>query len=415
MKAVIISIGDELVLGQVADTNAAFVSSRLVEMGIMPQYHQTLPDELQAVVKAVKHAATKADLVIITGGLGPTQDDLTRQAIAAAMGVSMVFHQPSFNALKRFFKKRGRVMSENNRIQATFPKGSAVLENPLGTAPGFMVQIDQAKVIVLPGVPREMKVMFARHFPRLLKRQTRNRILTMQINSFGLGESVVAEKLGALMRRDRNPLVGTTASGGVISIRIRGEFTDAKKGAREMRETAAQIQKRLGEYVFGEGDITLAETVGRMLVKKNKTLATAESCTAGLLAAMITEIPGASKYFLGGWVVYANRLKSACLDVPQKLIERDGAVSETVAKKMASGALLASGADYALAITGIAGPTGGTSQKPVGTVWIALAEKNKRGLEVSAEIFFFGGERSFLRELAAKRALNILRLRLMRS
>jgi len=412
MRAIILSIGDELILGQIVDTNAAWLSARLVEQGVMPLSHRAVPDDLDAISTAVKEAAGQAELVIISGGLGPTQDDLTRQAIAKTAGVALVLHKPSLDALISFFKGRAWTMSESNRIQAMIPAGAEVLANPAGTAPGFRIAIGRAIVVVVPGVPREMEVMFLKHIVPMLAEKSGNKILTMKLNCFGLGESVVGEKLGELMRRDRNPLVGTTVSGGICAIRIRGEFDDAAAGVRQMHATADEIKKRLGGSIFGEGDIGLAETVGGMLKAACKTLATAESCTAGLLAAMLTETPGSSAYFCGGWVVYSNKMKTDQLGVPADLICREGAVSKPVACKMAEGALERSGADYALAITGVAGPDGGSPEKPVGTVWIALAEKKEGGVEIYAEKFFFPGARALVRERAAKLALNILRLRM---
>ncbi|MDO9541625.1 MAG: competence/damage-inducible protein A [Kiritimatiellia bacterium] len=418
MRAIILSIGDELVLGQVVDTNAAWLSEKLVEQGIMPEYHQAVPDNLKAISAALKLAAGKADLVIVSGGLGPTPDDLTRQAIAAAAGVKLVLHKPSLGKLKVFFKERGRIMSENNRLQAMFPEGAAILENPIGTAPGFSIILEKATITVMPGVPKEMKLMFTRHIGPIITAKSRSKMMAFKLNAFGPGESVVAEKLGKIMRRERNPLVGTTVSGGIISIRIRGKFNDEKKGAREpalpeMRKTTDKIKRLLGDVVFSEGDVSLAEVVGRMLLASRKTVVTAESCTAGLLAAMLTELPGASAYFLGGWVVYSNKMKTENLAVPEDLIAREGAVSELVARKMAAGALARSGADYALALTGIAGPEGGSPQKPVGTVWIALARRKKQGTDVYVERKIFMGDRALIRERAAKTALNILRLSLM--
>lgn len=413
MKTIIISIGDELILGQVADTNAAWLSARLVERGLVPEYHQTVPDDLAAIAAAVQQAAARADLVLITGGLGPTLDDLTRQAVARAAGVGLVFHQPSWKKIGLFFKRLGRKMPANNRLQAMMPAGAVVLDNPVGTAPGFSLALRQATIIVLPGVPREMQAMFASHLAPLLAKKSRRKVLIRQLNVFGPGESVVGEKLGELMRRGRNPLVGTTASGGIISVRMRGEFSAAGQGRSAMRQTAAQIKRLLGDVIFSAGDVSLPETVGRLLVQKRKTLATAESCTAGLLAAMITAVPGASRYFLGGWVVYANQMKTRQLAVPAAIIRRAGAVSAPAAEKMAEGALLKSGADYALALTGIAGPRGGAPRKKVGTVWIALAGRTKGDRGVAAEKFHFVGDRASVRDRAAKTALNILRLRLL--
>jgi len=425
MRTIIISIGDELVLGQVVDTNAAWLSERLVELGIVPEYHQAVPDNLAAIAETIKLAAQKADFIIVTGGLGPTPDDLTRQAMAAVAGVKLVLHGPSLKKLETFFKERGRVMSENNRVQAMFPKGADVLDNPIGTAPGFRIVFEKATIVVMPGVPKEMKLMFERHIvPMLttrnawLKIKSRSKVMTFKLNVFGVGESLVAEKLGKLMRRDRNPLVGTTVSAGIVAVRIRGEFIGGKTGARDpalpaMRKTADKIKCLLGDAVFSENDVSLAEVVGKMLRSARKTVVTAESCTAGLLAAMLTETPGSSAYFLGGWVVYSNKMKTENLAVPADLIIKEGAVSEPVARKMAEGALERSSADYALALTGIAGPAGGSKEKPVGTVWIALAEKKGGGIKTYAERFLFPGDRVSVRERAAKSAMNILRLRLM--
>lgn len=418
MRAIIISIGDELILGQVVDTNAGWIGARLVERGIVPEYHQVVPDNLEAIVPAIKLAAGKADLVIVSGGLGPTPDDLTRQAMAAATGVKLVLHNPSLKKLEKFFKERGWAMSENNRLQAMFPKGATVLENPIGTAPGFSIAMGKegkSKIVVMPGVPKEMKLMFARHIVPILTAKNRSRVITWTINVFGLGESVVAKKLSSLMDRGRNPLVGTTVTGGGVAIRIRGEFRDLAKGQIAMRRTGNEVKQRLGESVFSEGDVTLAEAVGKMLITAHKTVVTAESCTAGLLAALLTELPGASKYFLGGWVVYSNKMKTENLAVPADLIVKQGAVSEPVARKMAEGALKRSKADYALALTGIAGPDGGSPEKKVGTVWIAMAQKKGGGIETYAEKYLFPGDRASVRERAAKSALNILRLRLVRT
>lgn len=413
MNAIILSVGDELTLGQTVDTNSAWLSARLTANGVLPLRHETVADDQDAIVEAVRRAALQCDWLIISGGLGPTQDDLTRQSLAQATGVELVMHVPSLDRLRRFFEERGRVMSDSNQIQALCPADAEMLENPKGTAPGIRLRLGRAWVFAFPGVPSEMKVMFDLHvLPRI--QSVRGRvILTKKLNTFGLGESGVGERLGALMRRDRNPQVGTTVADGIVAVRLRSDFADAAQARAALEQTEAEVRAALGEAVFGQDDETLADAVAGLLAERSLTIATAESCTAGLLGKMLTDRSGSSAWFLGGWLVYANRLKSECLGVPPNLIEREGAVSEAVALCMASAALSQSGADRALAITGIAGPDGGTAIKPVGTVWIALARKAEHGPEVKAERFFLIGDRAMIRDRAAKSALNMARLALM--
>ncbi len=413
MQSIIISIGDELTLGQTLDTNAAWLSARLVEQGVITLRHLTVPDDRAAIAQAVRLAAAEVELVILTGGLGPTADDLTRQALADVLGTSLVINAAALEAIQSFFKARQRPMTPSNRTQALCPLGAVCLDNPCGTAPGLKLRQDRAIVIAMPGVPFEMKVMFDRHVAPLLTGQTGRVILTGILHTFGLGESQVGEQLGELMERARNPMVGTTVAGGVVSVRERSEFPTSAEARMALEATSAEIRRRLGNMVYGEGETSLAEVVGRLLRERKQTLATAESCTAGLLGKLLTDSPGASAYYLGGWITYANSLKSAALDVPAEMMLREGAVSAAVAGRMAEQACLRSGADYALALTGVAGPDGGTPDKPVGTVWIALARRGAPGSATRAELFVFPGERELVRERAAKTALNLLRLELI--
>lgn len=415
MDAIILSIGDELTLGQVVDTNAAWLSARLIARGIPTRYHQTVPDDQAAIVRALRQAESAADLIIVTGGLGPTPDDLTRPALAEAAGVALRLNTAVLNRIEQFFRSRGRPMTANNRVQATAPEGANVLENPCGTAPGLTMCLGRAMVWVFPGVPAEMKALFDLYLAPGLAAQTGRVILTRALNVFGLGESQVAERLGDLMRRDRNPLVGTTVSGGIIAIRIRAEFPMASEAQAALEKTAAEIRQGLGACVFGEDEATLPEAVGRLLAERRQTVATAESCTAGLVGKMLTEVPGASAWYRGGWIVYADELKQTSLEIPAELIAREGAVSAPVARAMAEQARRRGGADWALALTGIAGPEGGTPEKPVGTVWIALAHKTGNQDTVKVEKFILFGDRAGVRDRAAKTALNLLRLELLKT
>jgi len=421
MPAIIISVGDELTLGQVVDTNSAWLSARLAEWGVLTRSHLTVPDDQGAIVLAVRQAAELAEWVVITGGLGPTQDDLTRQALAEVQGVPLVVHAPSLAKIEQFFKDRGRVMTESNRVQSLAPVGATVLDNPQGTAPGLRLAVGRAQVFALPGVPVEMKAMVEQHLAPLIAAQAGRTILTCKINTFGIGESMVGEALGDLMRRDRNPMagtpavVGTTVSAGIVSVRIRSDFPTRSQAQDELDRTVSVVKQKLGTAVFSEGDVSLAVVVGEMLQARKRTVATAESCTAGLVAAMLTEVPGSSTWFLGGWVVYANRLKTEALGIPSELIVREGAVSEAVVRRMAAEALQRSAGDYALALTGVAGPGGGSADKPVGTVWVGLGKRVGGQATVAAERLLLAGDRAMVRERAAKAALNMLRLELLKT
>jgi nicotinamide-nucleotide amidase len=415
MKAAILSVGDELVLGQTVDSNSAWLSAKLAACGIMTVHHKTVADDLAAITRAIREAVKAAPLVILTGGLGPTEDDLTRQALARAMRRPLVLHPASLVKIRRFFQTLGREMSPSNRIQALYPRGAVMLRNDWGTAPGLKAGFGRSTFYAFPGVPREMMNMFTHHVEPSLVRGAGRCILTRTLHTFGAGESTVADLLGGLMARDRNPVVGTTVSGGIVSVRIRSDFDTRRSAQQQLAKTAAEVETCLGGLVFGRDGEMLEEVVGDLLRRAGQRLAVAESCTGGLVAKMVTDVPGASAWFAGGWVVYSNALKHGALAVPMILLRRHGAVSEPVARAMAEGALKKSGADYALALTGIAGPDGGSKDKPVGTVWIALAGKCGRKIEVGAECFRFPGNRGMVRDRAAKTALNMLRLKLSNS
>jgi len=419
MKAAIIAVGDELVLGQTVDTNSAWLSARLVAVGIMPTYHLTVADDLDAIAGAIVAASAKAGLVVVTGGLGPTKDDLTRDAIAKALDTGMELHVPSLERIEAFFRRVGRPMSDSNRLQAMCPVGAKMLDNDCGTAPGIEARFEPARVFALPGVPVEMESMFERHILPSLSGRPGRVIRTGVLRTFGAGESTIGQMLGDLMKRDRNPVVGTTVSGGVVGVRIRSDFPSADLADAAMAETEALVRESLGDFVYGRGEETLQDAVAGLLKRVGRKVVTAESCTGGLLSKFLTDVPGASEFFSGGWVCYSNRLKVEQLGVRGESLAEHGAVSEAVALEMAAGAIERSGADYALALTGIAGPGGGTPQKPVGTVWIALACAAGAGgggmPRAKAALFMFPWTRELVRDRAAKTALNILRLELLRS
>jgi nicotinamide-nucleotide amidase len=417
MQAVIISIGDELVLGQNIDTNSAYLSQHLASKGIGTLYHQSVSDNQEAIRLAIVQASQRVELVIITGGLGPTEDDLTRQALAQAMGVELVEHQPSIEAITAMYAKRGRSMPPRNRVQALHPEGTTVIPNHWGTAPGIHARFNKADIYVMPGVPREMYSIYQNLIAPAIERLPGNRhaILTAKINTFGLGESDVAQRLDELMDRSRNPTVGTTVSDAIVAVRIRAEFDTPALAREQLNDTVAKVYERLGPVIFGQDDQTLSRAVVNLLCKRKLSIATAESCTGGLLAKMLTDIPGCSDNFAGGWVTYTNDMKMSQLGVDARTLEIHDAVSEPVARQMALGALESSKADVALSTTGFAGPGGGTPEKPVGTVWIGMAMRDKTTgqVDVQAREFVISGNRDDVRDRAAKCAMQMLRFSLM--
>lgn len=416
MPAIILAIGDELCLGQTVDTNSAWISAKLAEHGISTYAHQTVSDDRRAVELAIRWAAHNAELVIISGGIGPTEDDLTREALADAMGVELVEDAAALKTLEAFFHGRGRPMPQRNRVQALHPVGAATLPNPNGTAPGLRAKLDRAELFVVPGVPREMRPMILEQvLPRVEGHNGgRGVILTTSIHTFGSGESTIAEKLGPLMDRQRNPTVGTTVADGIVSIRIRAEHADHTTARRELEATVEQVRRIVGPLAFGRDDARLQDTVIAALLDHKRTIATAESCTGGLIGAMLTDVPGSSDAFAGGWVTYSNALKRSQLGVDPAALETRGAVSEPVVRAMAAGALDRSGADLAVSVCGIAGPGGGSDDKPVGTVWLGLAWRDEAGrVQTDARVARLPGDRAAVRDRAAKCALQWVRLHLL--
>jgi nicotinamide-nucleotide amidase len=413
MDAVILSVGDELILGQTVDTNSAWLSSQLILRGCMPSYHKTVGDDADGIASAIREATGVANLVIITGGLGPTEDDMTRQALAKMLKKPLRIDDESLAAIEAFFRSIGRPMPVANRAQAMHPEGTKVLQNLWGTAPGIHALIGNAHVFAFPGVPPEMKAMYERYIVPHLEQSAGRFIHTESVTTYGAGESNVAHILGDLMSRLRNPLVGTTVSAGEVTIRVRSDFDTEDQALRECERTVDEIKERLGAWLIGTGGVSLAEATIRLARQRGMRLVVAESCTGGLLAKLLTDIPGASEMFLGGWVTYSNDLKTKELGVDPAVIQREGAVSEAVAIAMAEGALKASGADVALSLTGIAGPGGGTATKPVGTVWMAMAFREGDRIVCESEHCLFPGSRDMIRLRAAKTAINRLRLALV--
>ncbi len=413
MKSEILSIGSELTSGQNLDTNSQWLSRRLAEVGVAVGWHTTIADDLDANVEAIRIAAGRARLVLLTGGLGPTQDDLTREALARAAGVELVFHQELYDHIDDMFRRRGRTMPERNRVQAMLPAGAEALPNECGTAPGVWMRLGGAHVAAMPGVPSEMVVMFEKQVkPRLAALGLSGGVLVQRkINAFGAGESAVEEKLLDLTRRGHVPEVGITVGDATISLRILARAATTAEALAQIEPVERTIRERLGELVFGVEDEDLHDAVAALLHAKRLTLATAEGVTAGLVSSRLASVPGASAWLRGGIIAYDNAVKVEMLAVPQQLIDDKGAVSAEVAEAMAVGCRTRMRSDLAVSTVGVAGPGGLGPERPAGSVFVGLAWEGGS----SSANFTWPGTRAEVQRRTAKMALNRVRLHLMRA
>jgi len=408
--AVILAIGDELTTGQCVDTNSAFLATRLGELGIRTIGHVTIADDRAAIADAFGQAAAQADLIVASGGLGPTADDVTRHALADAMGVELALNEACLTHLETLYAQWGRTVSEANRSQTMLPVGTSPIDNAMGTACGIDARLGEVHILCLPGVPHEMRAMFEQEVvTRLILGD--HAIVHRALHTYGCAESDLGATLADLMTADGDVHVGTTASAGVISVRITARGDSVTQADGQADAVANDVRKRLGAAIFGEGDQTLPAVVGALLQQRRQTLATAESCTGGLIGKLMTDISGSSSYFLGGTVAYANEVKQQHLDVPEALLASHGAVSEPVAAAMAEGARKRFDADWAVSTTGSAGPTGGTDEKPVGLVFVGLA--GPAGVSVTRHHIL--GPRDIVRLRTARSALDQLRRALLES
>ena len=409
MKAGIVSIGNELLSGLTVDTNSAFLCERLMSVGVPVVCGYTVGDDIELIVEAVSNAACHADIVLITGGLGPTDDDVTRAALAEFLGVELKLDESLLREIAEFFRKRNYPMAETNRVQAYLPDGCRALANELGTAPGIIGEYQGRTFVCMPGVPDEMKKMFDESVIGLLDGGG-DVVVSRKLRCFGVGESTVAQKLGDMMDRGRNPLINCTVEGSIITLHIVATAADRSEAKERIDEDERGLRGMLGPIIYGTDDERLSEAAGKLLARRGKTVALAESCTGGLVAKMLTDIPGCSGYFTYGWVTYSNEAKISQLGVDENLIIQHGAVSEPVAAAMAAGARKKADTDVGIGITGIAGPGGASENKPVGLVYICV----DIGGESVVKRYVFPHTREKVRVRAALTALDMLRLGLQR-
>ena len=400
MRVATISIGDELLAGDTLDSNSQRLARSITSKGWRHVSHQAVGDGVEEVAQAIALAAGMSTLVICSGGLGPTLDDVTREGLAQALGEPLERDKSAEAHIRKLFEARGYAMPESNVRQAMRPPSARMLENTNGTAPGMIAALGETEIVLLPGPPRELVPMLEALLASRGGQEERIRV----IRACGLGESMAAEKIAELMRRGNDPLLGITVSDSILTARIRAR--EATTTIEELDDVERQVRKAWEPWVFGTGDDSLQGALAGEFSDRGLTLATAESCTGGLIGTMLTEVPGSSTWYLGGWVSYQNIRKEEDLGVPEECIAQEGAVSEATACAMATGARNRTGADYVIATTGIAGPGGGSEEKPVGTVWVGLASPDG----VEAIRFRFSGTRSVVRDRTAKAALQSLRL-----
>jgi nicotinamide-nucleotide amidase len=411
MTAAILSTGTELTRGELVNTNSQWLCEQLTLLGFTVVECITVGDDQAHIINALRRLAKQTRVVICTGGLGPTTDDLAREAAAEAIGVDLVRDEASLEAIKARFRTFQRSMPESNAKQALFPRGATIIANAVGTAPGFALTIDTSRCFFLPGVPLEMKHMFEFEVAPQIKKLAKKTTHQVHLQTFGLTESMVADLLADLdvdaylPDQTSSVTIGYRAHFPVIEVKVLARASDENKAQRLADTVADEIRRRLGSAVFGGKNDTFAEYLSRVLRQNKLTLAVAESCTGGLIGKLITDVPGSSDYLLLDAVTYSNRAKSTLLGVDDRLIAQHGAVSEEVARAMAEGALRVAGSDIAVAVTGIAGPGGGTPEKPVGTICFGLA---KKGAATESRSMTMPGNRDLVRTRSAYVAMKMV-------
>ncbi len=408
MTASLISIGDELLIGQTINTNAAWLGEKLTELGIEVMQAWTIGDGYTQIRETIAHAEAISDLILITGGLGPTKDDITRQALADYMGVDLYFHEASYERIVRIFTRLGRSASDVHKDQCMIPEGAEILRNSMGTAPGMLFRKDHKIILSMPGVPYEMKAIMEEEVIPMLRDMTEIRLEHRTILTCGTGETVLENQISDIVDHfPENVSIAYLPSPGQVKLRITARGADQRFVLKEVVDHyAGLITERIEGFVYGFGKSSLEEEILKIAVSKNLRVATAESCTGGAVGASLVSVAGSSAYFQGSITAYSNRIKTDILHVSAESLAKYGAVSEEVVREMVDGVLNLMGTDVAVAVSGIAGPDGGSPEKPVGTIWICAGNRSHK----TTYLLKAGKDRARNIELAKVYALNQLRM-----
>lgn len=405
MKCEILAIGTEILLGDILNSNAQYLSKELANLGFDVYYHEVVGDNKERILEALKKSFDRSDIIITTGGLGPTKDDLTKETVAEFLGMEMCLHEESLNNIKEYFNRMGREFVKSNEKQAYFPKEAIILKNNNGTAPGAVFEKNNKAIIVLPGPPKEMKGMFEDGVKKYLEKLTDETIVSEVIRVFGIGESKAEEELQDLIDNGKNPTIAPYAKEGEVIFRITSKAKTKKEAEELIKPIKEEIYNRFGDAIYNTGEVSLQDTVAKILIDKNMTIGVSESCTGGLVSSKLIEYPGVSEVFLEGAVTYSNEAKMRTLNVKKETLEKFGAVSRETAKEMAEGIAKRCNSRVGISTTGIAGPGGGTDEKPVGLVYFGLYIDGK----VTSYKHIFTGDRNAVRNRASMTALNIVR------
>lgn len=406
MTVEIIAVGTEILLGNIVNTNAAYLAEKCAGLGLSCYHQDVVGDNEERLCETIKTALSRADILLLSGGLGPTQDDLTKEAAAKVMGKPLYLHEESRDAIRLFFEKRGLEITDNNWKQAMVPEGCIVVENPNGTAPGIIMAENGKHVILMPGPPNELVPMFENSIMPYLSKLQSCVIYSQTVKICGVGESKLETMVRDLIENQTNPTIATYAKTGEVHLRVTARAEDEKEAKKLVKPVVKELKGRFGSSIYTTDDaVTLEKSVVDLLLANHLTICTVESCTGGLLAARLVNVPGVSEVFKAGYITYSNKAKRRLLGVKKSLLLKHGAVSEQVAKEMARGAALISKADVTVSVTGIAGPDGGTEEKPVGLVYMGCSVCGR----VTVKKCQFSGSRGKIRENTVSAALSLMR------